>query len=288
MATPLPPLNGLRAFEVSARHLNFRLAAEELGVTQGAVAQQVRKLEAHLGLLLFSRQTRTLALTEAGRGYVANIRKAFDLIGAATAVRRPEATHLTLSVTPSFATKWLIPRLAAFTAAHPGIDLRIQASERIADFQSDAVDIAIRSGRPPFGPGLKATLLFEQETIAVASPQIAERVRTSPEDLTLLHDSHDLWPQMLELALPATAPPARRNLRFNQTSLAIDAALAGQGIALCSRSFVAEDLAAGRLVQVFGKSLRTGDDFFLLHPRKPRNAAAVEAVRSWLLAEAQA
>ena len=191
-------------------------------------------------------------------------------------------------MTPSFATKWLIPRLAAFTAAHPGIDLRIQASERIADFQSDAVDIAIRSGRPPFGPGLKTTLLFEQETIAVASQQIAERLRTSPEELTLLHDSHDLWPQMLELARPATAHPARRNLRFNQTSLAIDAALAGQGIALCSRIFVAEDLAAARLVQVFGASLRTGDDFYLLHPRKPRNAAAVEAVRSWLLAEAQA
>ena len=135
---------------------------------------------------------------------------------------------------------------------------------------------------------VSARHLFEQETIAVASPQIAERVRTSPEDLTLLHDSHDLWPQMLELALPATAPPARRNLRFNHTSLAIDAALAGQGIALCSRSFVAEDLAAGRLVQVFGTRLRTGDDFYLLHPRKPRNAAAVEAVRSWLLAEAQA
>lgn len=285
MTASFPPLNGLRAFEASARHLNFRLAAEELGVTQGAVAQQVRKLEAHLGLLLFSRQSRALALTETGRAYATQIRKGFDLINAATSVLRPEPEHLTISVTPTFATKWLIPRLPAFTAAHPRIDLRILASERIANFQTDAVDIAVRSGRPPFGPGLKSTLLFEQTTIAVASPPVAENLRTNPGDLPLLHDSHDLWPQFLDLAGPGALPKASRNLRFNQTSLAIDAALAGQGVALSSQAFVAADIAAGRLVRVFDVSLQTGTDFYLVHPRRPRNSKAVEVVQSWLIAQ---
>ena len=153
----LPSLNGLRVFEVVTRHLNFRLAAEELGVTQGAVAQQVRGLEAELGLKLFERHPRTLALTEAGRSYVANIRRAFELISDATEMLRPEPLHLTISVTPTFASKWLIPRLPDFTTSHPDLDLRIEASDRISNFQTDAVDLAVRYGRPPFGPGLNAT-----------------------------------------------------------------------------------------------------------------------------------
>lgn len=283
----LPSLNGLRAFEVAARHLNFRLAAEELGVTQGAVAQQVRNLEAQLGLQLFSRQSRALALTEAGRGYAGHIRKAFDLIVEATAVLRPEPAHLTISVTPTFATKWLIPRLPAFTGAHPEIDLRIMASDRIANFQSDAVDLAVRLGRPPFGPGLTADLLFDQVVIAVASPAVAARLGRAPgpdlNGVALLHDAHDLWPQFLGLALQS-APGVAKNIRFNQTSLAIEAAIAGQGLALASRFFVADDLASGRLVQVLGAELRTGSDFYLVAPRKPRHAGSVNAVRGWLLA----
>ena len=279
----LPPLNGLRAFEVAARHLNFRLAAEELGVTQGAVAQQVRGLEAQLGLQLFLRQNRSLALTEAGRSYSSNIRRAFELIADATQVLRPEPAHLTISVTPTFATKWLIPRLPDFTAAHPDIDLRIMASDRIANFQTDAVDLAVRYGRPPFGPGLAADFLFEQVSIAVASPQVAKDLTA----LTLLHDSHDLWPQFLGLAFPQAAPPVLKNTRFNQTSLAIEAAIAGQGLALAARFFVAEDLASGRLQQVLGAELRTGADFYLVAPRKPKNAALVEALRGWLKAQAR-
>jgi LysR family glycine cleavage system transcriptional activator len=279
----LPPLNGLRAFEVAARHLNFRLAAEELGVTQGAVAQQVRGLEAQLGLQLFLRQNRSLALTEAGRSYASNIRRAFELIADATQVLRPEPAHLTISVTPTFATKWLIPRLPDFTAAHPDIDLRIMASDRIANFQTDAVDLAVRYGRPPFGPGLAADFLFEQVSIAVASPQVAKDLSA----LTLLHDSHDLWPQFLGLAFPQAAPPVLKNTRFNQTSLAIEAAIAGQGLALAARFFVAEDLASGRLQQVLGAELRTGADFYLVAPRKPKNAAMVEALRGWLKAQAR-
>lgn len=288
----LPPLNGLRAFEVAARHLNFRLAAEELGVTQGAVAQQVRALEARLGLQLFSRQAKALALTEAGRGYVTNIRKAFDLIAEATEVLRPEPTHLTISVTPSFATKWLIPRLPDFTDANPRIDLRIVASDRMANFQSDGVDLAVRHGRPPFGPGLVADLLFEDVIIAVGRPDMVARLRPAGgavdlAEVGLLHDSHDLWPQFLQRANPQGGPLAAKNFRFNQSSLAIEAAIAGQGLALASRLFVQDDLASGRLAQCLGAELRTGMDFYLVAPRRPRKEASAEAVRNWLIARAR-
>lgn len=286
----LPSLNGLRAFEVAARHMNFRLAAEELGVTQGAVAQQVRNLEAQLGLQLFHRQSRGLFLTDVGRGYVTQIRKAFDLIAEATEVLRPEPTRLTISVTPTFAAKWLIPRLTDFTDAHPEIDLRIVASDRMSNFQTDAVDIAVRLGRPPFGPGLAAELLFDQVIIAVASPAVLRRLGPDPGPrklmgLPLLHDAHDLWPQVLNLVFPDGTPPPAKNIRFNQTSLAIEAAIAGQGMALTPRFFVSDDLAAGRLVPCFDLQLRTGADFYIIAPRKPRTAPQVAAVRDWLRAQ---
>lgn len=280
-ASRLPSLNGLRAFEVSARAGSFRLAAEEMGVTPGAVAQQVRALEADLGLMLFHREGRGLVLTEAGRGYAGHLRRAFDLIGEATRQLRPEPARVTISVTPSFATRWLIPRLAAFTAAHPGIDLAVLASDRIANFQADGVDLAVRLGAPPFGPGLVADLLLPQELVAVAAPQAL-----ALGGLGLLHDAHDLWPQFLGLLPPSARPQAPKNLRFNQTALAIEAALAGQGMALAPRAFVAEDLAAGKLVPCFDVTLRSGADFHLVLPRKARRAAEVLQVRDWLRSQA--
>lgn len=283
----LPSLNGLRVFEVVTRHLNFRLAAEELGVTQGAVAQQVRGLEAELGLKLFDRQPRTLALTEAGRSYVANVRRAFELIAEATEALRPEPQHLTISVTPTFASKWLIPRLPDFTAAHPDIDLRILATDRISNFQTDAVDLAVRYGRPPFGPGLDVDLLFEQVMVAVGSPLLIEKLGSPAQSeafarYALLHDAHDFWPQFLEQVFPEGAPAAPKNIRFNQTAHAIEAAIAGQGLALASRLFVEGDIRDGRLTRLFAVEMRAGADFYAVSPRKPRHATSVAAVRGWL------
>ncbi|MBD8687202.1 MULTISPECIES: transcriptional regulator GcvA [unclassified Rhizobium] len=285
----LPPLNALRAFEAASRHLNFRLAAEELGVTQGAVAQQVRRLEAVLGLKLFDRQARTIALTEPGRSYVSNISRAFELISDATDALKPEPRHLTISVTPTFASRWLIPRLPEFTEVHPDIDLRILATDRVSNFQTDAVDLAVRYGRPPFGPGLVADLLFEQVLVAVASPLLIEKLGP-PEELenlrnyALLHDSHDFWPQFLDAAFPGGAVAAAKNIRFNQTSLAIEAAVAGQGLALASLLFVKHDLESRRLVQPFTMEMRTGADFYLVSLRKPRYPTAVREVRDWMSA----
>jgi LysR family glycine cleavage system transcriptional activator len=286
----LPALNALRAFEASARHLNFRIAAEELNVTQGAVAQHIRGLEADLGVKLFERLPRGLALTSEGRAYVPNIRRAFDLISEATLLLRPEPARLTISVTPSFATKWLIPKLPEFVAHNPLVDLRILASESLSSFQADGVDIAVRQGRPPFGAGLLVDLLFPQQIIAVCSPSLlpagaSEIAPAEIKDHVLLHDAHNLWPEFMEKAVGLKMTTELRRIRFNQTALAIEAAVAGQGIALASRFLVAADLAAGRLVQSLGVEMRGTQDFYVVVPRKQRHPEPTQAVRQWLLNE---
>lgn len=269
--------------------MNFRVAAEELGVTQGAVAQHIRGLEADLGIKLFDRLPRSLALTDPGRGYAAQLRRAFDLLTQATAALRPEPSRVTVSVSPTFASKWLIPRLPDFTAAHPDIELQILASESLANFQSDGVDIAVRQASPPLAADLMVDLLFEQELIAVCSPSaLSDPPRPlRPEEadcFTLLNDTHDLWPDFIERALERAPSATAKRLRFSQTSLAIDAAVAGQGLALAARFLVDQDIEGGRLVQAFAATMRGGTDSFVVSLRKPRRPKPTEAVRRWLLA----
>lgn len=284
----LPSLNGLRAFEAAARHLNFRLAAEELGVSQGAVAQHVRGLEDGLGVLLFDRLPRTLALTDAGRQYAGTVRRAFELLVEGTASVRPQALRLQISVTPTFAAKWLLPRLPDLAAAHPELDLGIVASERRTSFHADNVDLAVRLGPLPDGAPLIAERLFDEELIAVCGPALlGDAPRPLPAaalgEHLLLHDSHNQWPQFVETALGHSAAGASKGVRFNQTALAIDAALSGQGIALASRCFVEADLAAGRLVDPFGVTLDRGVGFYVVTPRRPRHPAPTAALKAWLL-----
>lgn len=287
--TPLPPLNALRAFDMAARHLNFRLAAEALGVTQSAVAQQVRHLEATLGLQLFERRSRSLALTGAGLAYAAQIRRAFEQIAEATAALRPTPLRLTISVTPTFASKWLIPRLHQLTAAHPDLDLRVLAAESLSNFQTDGVDVAVRQGKPPFGPGLTADLLFEQEVVAVCSPALLTdaALRLPPQALdrfVLLHDAHNLWPDFIATTMAGLSAPPQRGIRFSHTALAMDAALAGQGVALVSRFLVERDLADGRLVRPFDGVLTGPLGFYVVAPRKARHPGPTQRIRDWLLA----
>ncbi|MCU4179888.1 LysR substrate-binding domain-containing protein [Bosea sp. BH3] len=287
----IPSLNGLKAFEVAARHLNFRLAAEELGVTQGAVAQQVRGLEAEMGVRLFERLPRTLALTGEGRRYIADIRRAFEIIAQATGELKPQPARLTISTTPTFASKWLIPRLPDLTALHPDLDIHIVATDRISNFQIDGVDLAVRYGRPPFGPGLASRLLFSEEIIAVCSPMLlgAREAPVTLENLSafaLLHDAHNFWPEFIERQFGAEPQrqdaQAFKRISFSQTSHAIDAAIAAQGIALGSRSFVAHDIAERRLVQIGSTALHGTSDFYLVWPRY-RKSAALESAVNWLL-----
>lgn len=279
---PLPPLNALRAFEAAGRKLNFRAAADELCVTQGAVAQQVRNLEERLGFALFQRHPRGLSLTDKGAAYFAEVTRAFDILGEATArlLRSPDA--VTISVTPTFASKLLLPNLPRLNAALPGIELRTLATEALSDFDRDQVDIAVRLTSPPFPTTLEATRLFSQELVAVASPHLigTRPLPIATDQLTqwpLLHDSHRHWPRLLQSDHTLTGTS------FNQTALALDAALAGQGIALACRAFVQADLDAGRLLQVTDPVTIEGAAYYLLRPRNRHSRPAADAVWHWCL-----
>ncbi|MFA3918747.1 transcriptional regulator GcvA [Ruegeria hyattellae] len=283
----LPPLNSLKSFEASGRHLNFRLAAEELGVTQGAVAQQVRALEELLKIKLFERHARGLSLTDEGRKYLPPVRRAFDMMAEATGNLSPQSTVVTISSTPSFATRWLVPKLGRFSQDHPDIQVRLDASNERANFQTDGVDIAIRQGRPPFGPGLVADPLFAARLIAVCHPDLVSGPKPiqSPHDLlnhVLLEDTHGQWPLFLETALGEQPVKDAKTMAFSQTSMAIDAALASQGIALANREFVEADLRASRLCQPVEFSMETDEGYYVVAPREPRNPAIVSIVRRWL------
>jgi LysR family glycine cleavage system transcriptional activator len=277
----LPPLNALRAFEVSGRRLSFRAAADELGVTQGAVAQHVRALEEHLGLALFQRHPRGLQLTLAGAAYLAEVTRAFDTLADATGRLLVRPDTVTISVTPTVAAKLLIPRLGDLQAALPDVELRTVATEALSDFERDQVDIAVRLTRPPFAADLEAKLLFRQDLVAVASPRLVGNVTLplSSEQLRalpLLHDAQGHWATFLKTSskLPGAV--------FNQTTLALDAAMAGQGVALACKAFVAMDLAAGRLVQV-AEAGTLGPDFYLVRKRSAPVRQSVDAVWDWCL-----
>ncbi|GAB5505929.1 MAG: transcriptional regulator GcvA [Rhizobiaceae bacterium] len=287
--TDLPPLNGLRAFDVAGRRLNFRAAAEEMGVTQGAVAQQVRLLEAHLGVKLFDRLAKGLALTPTGRSYHSRIGAAFAELRLATERLKPEPGKVLVSVTPSFASKWFIPNLPDFADTHPDIDLRILATERVSSFYSDGIDLAVRQGEPPFGATLNATLLFRQEVIAVAAPKLLadRKIPIGPDTLSQLpkiRDTHDLWPRLLKQVGVSDQNP--RSLQLSQTALAMDAAVSGQGAALVSRFLASQDLEDGRLIDLGYSLAPTGQDFYLLAPRVT-SGTSVSQVVSWLLSRAK-
>ncbi|QCI63128.1 LysR substrate-binding domain-containing protein [Phreatobacter stygius] len=288
----MPPLATLRAFDAAARHLNIRLAAEELGVTHGAVAQQVRALEASLGVALFEREPRGLALTPAGRAFHPQIRRAFVLIGGAMAAIEPARQHerrgVTVTVTPSFAARWLIPRLGRFAAIAPDVEVRVLASEVTERLGAAGLpDMAVRLAAPPFDRTLEVERLLADDLFPVCSPVVGATLATTDAlaDAMLLHDAHDSWPLWLELA-NAPAPRAVGR-RFNQTALALAAALDGQGVALAPAALVADDLHFGRLVAPFGMDIRVASEraFYLLVPRLARMRPEVASFRRWLIAE---
>lgn len=250
----LPNLNGVRAFECAARHLNFRLAADELNLTQGAVAQQVRNLEASLGQKLFVRKPRGLELTGKGAAYFTEVHAGLTRIAQATAQLAPHSRSVVLSVPPSFASMWLMPRLAEFEALHPDIELQVIASEALSDFDTDGVDLVVRQAAPPFAPNLRSVLLAPLNLVAVASSAYLE---TAPpvrklEDFSahrLLESSHQNWRQWL--GSDENAGKAARISRFNQTALAIAAARSGRGVAIAPQALIEPDIESGELVVVW-------------------------------------
>ncbi|MCE9823132.1 MULTISPECIES: LysR substrate-binding domain-containing protein [Vibrio harveyi group] len=280
-------MNSLKMFDAAARHLNFRLAAGELNLTQGAVAQQVRKLESDLGVILFERKARGLELTEIGRSYHRPISQALTIIDDATQKLLPKGSEIIISIPPSFASKWLVPKLASFSEEHPNIDVQVVASESLANFHSDGVNLAIRQGKPPFGKELHAELLASLDLRAVCSPDFVQQIVRSNqlEDFVtypLIQDSHKLWEILLE---EAGLSSQSRILQFNQTSLAMDAAANGQGVALAPRILLNNELAQGRLVELWRDSRTDRGGYYIVFPSRGKFSRAVSAFLEWVLSE---
>lgn len=284
----LPPLSQLRAFEAAARHRSFKLAAAELAVTAAAISHQIRQLETQLGLALFERRTRQVELTAAAQSLYPVLRNGFDAFAeAVAALAPPRAQSVTLAVTPAFAAHWLLPRLPQFQQRHPRIELRILASTSTVDIAGGGADLAVRYGGRA-DPDLEATELAGDRFVPVASPRLPLRAHGDLSTQRLIHfDWHrpgadrPTWPRWLREA-GLRHGDARGGLRFSEESHAIQAAIAGHGVALLSRTLVQDELDRGVLVAPFGPEL-PGPDWRLLR-RRDAAGAAQRAVWDWLAA----
>ena len=295
----LPPLNALRAFEAAARHLNFSRAADELSVTPGAVSQQIQNLEDYIGASLFKRTPRGLLLTDGAQTALPALREAFDRLAEAASLLTAavDGRRLTLTAPPSFAAKWLVPRLGRFEQAHPQVDVWLSADMDLVDFAGGDIDLAVRYGAGAY-PGLETQRLMQETVIPVTSPETAAaNPLNAPSDLArhvLLHDgSPDAdescpdW-QMWLAARGIKGVDGSRGPRFNQSSLVIEAAMAGRCVALAKRALAQDDLDAGRLVAPMAISTNVDFAYYVVHPKAKARLPQVKAFVAWLLAEAAA
>ena len=295
----LPPLNALRAFEAAARHLNFSRAADELSVTPGAVSQQIQNLEDYVGVALFKRTPKGLLLTDPAQIALPALREAFDRLAEAASMLTAavDGRRLTVSVAPSFAAKWLVPRLGQFETLHPQVDVWISAGMELVDFNNGEIDIAIRYGAGRY-PGLEVVRLMQETVIPVVSPALLEtQPLNDPADLSghiLLHDgSPDADESCPDRTMWLAARGVRgvdgtRGPRFNQSSLVIEAAVGGRGVALAKRALAQADLDAGRLVSPFQITTAVDFAYYLVHPKPKGRLPQVKAFMAWLTAEAEA
>jgi LysR family glycine cleavage system transcriptional activator len=300
MPKDIPPLNALRAFEAAGRHLSITKAAEELCVTVAAVSHQVKTLEDYLAVRLFRRAGNALFLTDAGHAFLPGLRAGFaELERAMDALRGHDSRGpLVLSVAPIFASKWLIPRLEDFRAAHPDIDVRLAATLELADFERDGIDAAIRCGRGRY-PGLVAHRLFGDSVVPMCSPALlaGERVLASPEDLRHHILLHFDWPAQEQVtpdwgtwlrAMEVTGIDATRGARFTQPDYAMQAAMEGAGVVLGWRALAQADLDAGRLIIPFDLPLAMDVAFYLVYPEVAAERPKLARFRNWLLAQTAA
>jgi LysR family glycine cleavage system transcriptional activator len=288
----LPALNALRAFEAAARHESFTRAAEELFVTQGAVSHQVKALESELGVKLFSRERQRLVITEAGRQYLTVLRDAFDRISIGTErlLQRQAAGALTVSTSPDFASKWLVNRLGRFAEEHPSIDLRVSATLHHVDFAREDVDLAVRHGDGNW-PGLDVVRLSAEQLFPVCSPKLltGRNHLSKPADVLkfpLIHvDDRREWAGWLDAAGVDYVELSHGPV-LNRVSMAIDAAVDGQGIALARTTLAATDLIAGRLLRPFAEELRLSKVYWIICPKVVADLPKIVTFRNWMLAEA--
>ncbi|MBB93641.1 MAG: transcriptional regulator [Rhodobacteraceae bacterium] len=293
MPDRLPPLTALRAFDAAARHMSFARAADEIGVTPAALSFQIKSLEDHLGQPLFHRLNRAVELTEAGRALAPGAAEGFRALQTAWRAARRVKNDKTLTVTagPAFTARWMAPRFYEFARAHPEIELRFSASLRMMDFQRDEIDVAIRFGHGP-DPDLYALPLAFEWVTPVMLPELADRYPT-PDSLRdaplLVDDSLDFvtppcdwaaWFRAVGLDHEPVGAP-----HFSQADHAVDAALAGAGIALGRRALVIKDLHEGRLVAPYGIALKPQAHFRFLCPKGAEDRPAITAFRDWMLSE---
>jgi LysR family transcriptional regulator, glycine cleavage system transcriptional activator len=294
MTKPLPPLSSLRSFEAVARQLSFSKAAEELNVTPGAVSQQIRALEERLGSRLFDRTKRSVTLTRVAAWMLPDVQAGLGLLARACSNRTVPLGErtLTISVTPSFASKWLMPRLPAFYDQNADIDLRISATVELADFKRDGIDYAIRLGHGRYS-GLHAEPLLGEALTPLCSPKILKgkgRLKT-PNELRkhrMIHDTsipgqseHSAWDKWLALA-GAKHVSARRGVRFTLAELAMQAAIDGAGIVLGRLVLAEGDIAAGRLVRPFKTVLPLDVSYFLVRSEDAEPRPEMLRFRDWM------
>ena len=292
MVAGLPSLNGLRAFEAAARHLSFTRAAAELHVTQTAISHQIRRLETQLGMRLFHRRNRALALTPEAQAYLPAVRAAFEDLREATERlrRRERQSVLTVSTMASLAAKWLLPRVAGFQEANPGIEVRLTASTHLVDFRREEIDMAIRYGHGTW-PGVRADWLMSEDIFPVCSPTLLKGKRglRRPEDLaqfTLIHNTgfREDWQVWLTAAGLPLSLAQKRGLVFGESFMAIQAAIDGLGVALARTPFVEADIREGRLVAPFDLALPDKAGFYVVAPEETADTPKIKLFREWLMA----
>ncbi len=293
----LPPLNALRAFEATARHLSFAKAAEELNLTPSAISHQVKALEETIGTPLFERLNRSIRLTDAGLRALPHLRDGFDRLRDGVAEWEAESTDhvLVVSTGPAFAAKWLAPRVYRFVDRHPEIDLRIAASLKRSDFRNDRVDAVIRFGGGDY-PGEHTERLFGDAVLPLASPDLVagDPPLRSPGDLarhTLLHDDSMAfmpnpikWVDWLEAA-GVSGVNAERGPRFSHADHGLDAAIDGAGVVLGRDVLAERDIRRGTLVAPFELKIPTGASFWFVCPPSALEREKVRLFRDWLFGE---
>jgi LysR family glycine cleavage system transcriptional activator len=289
MVRRLPSLNALRAFEAAARHESFTVAAGELFVTHAAISRHIRELEEWLGLDLFSRTGRGVVLTEAGRQYAHRLSPLFDAMANATreVMASGSIRKLAVTVEPSFASRWLIPRLGHFSSAHRDIEIMVDPDPRLVDIGSSEFDLGLRTGQGDW-PDLDATKIADFDTFPVCSPGLLKgATEIQPSELkhyTLIHsDSRQWWPDWLAAA-GVEGVDGSRGPMF-QSHLAIEAAEAGQGFALADTVLATNSLADGWLVRPFEPIIKEPGGYFIVRAKGTRETPAARAFREWLMAE---
>ena len=284
----LPNLAALRAFEAAARHESFSRAAEEIHVTPGAVSHQIRALEEELGLQLFTRNGKRIAVTDSGQRFATSIRKALGEIAASADGLREQSRQqrLVVSSPPSFASRWLAPRLWKFVDRHPGIEVVLQSSSHLNDLARDGIDVGVRFGLGHY-PGLKSELVMEDFYYPVTSPHYRQgRLPSSPQqlrDCTLLRMDglQESWLPWFELAGLDLPDPAG-GLVTEDSSLTLRAAADGAGVALTRHAIASQEIAAGELVRLFDIALRSDRAYYFVTVPNAPTKPQVRHFREWL------